>query len=106
MTLNYDPDRALWIPGRRRFLVMSGLALARTVLGVKPRSLDRYVITATTDPADTETLVSQGPWPVANISYRYAHGYSQYVHLGRLDVLLMTGQLKSLNLGGDAARWS
>lgn len=36
MTATYDPERRLWVPGRRRFLLLSGLAMAGTVLGVKP----------------------------------------------------------------------
>ena len=32
MNHEYDPDRALWVPGRRSFLFLTGEALAGTVL--------------------------------------------------------------------------
>jgi hypothetical protein len=35
VTFDLDPEKALWVPGRRRFLFLSGLTLAGTVLGVK-----------------------------------------------------------------------
>lgn len=32
VTPEYDPEKGLWVPGRRRFFLLSGLALAGTVV--------------------------------------------------------------------------
>jgi len=38
----YDPERALWVPGRRRFLFLAGAAALAPFLRVAPPVVDSY----------------------------------------------------------------
>lgn len=59
--MEYDPDRALWVPGRRSFLFLTGAALAGTILP-KPR---RPIITV--DMANAEYLIDYSkPFPLTS----------------------------------------
>lgn len=107
----YDPEKALWIPSRRRFFVMSGLALAGTVLGVKPedpadvglerlnRILDEWAKDAQTP---VERLAHEIDARALRDVYRDVYGLKSPLTVSRIvraELRWLTGPLQHVSAG-------